>query len=146
MVELKYCQRRFFKETMMRLAFVAVQIAALLTVQAAQKQTPVKGGTRQLAFEVNGPVLEVRGTNLAKVEVWYWSTGTGVSKPTLLGLARRKEQSTTVWTFPIPSEPLLAVEVFTKAFDKDGRLLGTKSLPYKGAGAVYEALYERRRQ
>lgn len=93
-------------------------------------------------FKIAKPHFLVDGANLGKVEVWYWPTGTGITKPALLGTARR----ITVpgeherWVLQIPSD-LLAVEIFATAFDKAGNVIGKKSLPYKGASAIYDALY-----
>jgi hypothetical protein len=43
----------------------------------------------------------------------------------------------------IPND-LLATEIFATASDETDKVIGKKSLPYKGASALYEALYEKR--
>jgi hypothetical protein len=93
-------------------------------------------------FKIAKPDFLVDGANLSKVEVWFWPTGTGITKPALVGTANRATGpgEHEKWVLRIPAD-LLAVEIFATAFDKTGNVIGKKSLPYKGASALYDALY-----
>jgi hypothetical protein len=94
---------------------------------------------------VKRPNIVVRGENLSKVEVWAVPTGTGITPDeyTLLGTAIRRNAAgqNEVWLFPIPLGPLSATAIFAKGFDADGKLVGTKSLPYQDATQIYAALW-----
>jgi len=66
----------------------------------------------------------------------------------LLGDAKRSNAagSKEVWLFlampcPLDTRGIVATEIFAKGFDSHGRIVATKSLPYQGASAIYEALY-----
>ena len=103
-------------------------------------------------FKIARPNLVVLGTNLSRVEVWAWATGTGITEPGLVGEAKLITGSDyhQRWIFPIPGASehppaFLAVEIFAKGFDSDGKLVGQKSLPYKGATALNEALFGKRK-
>jgi len=82
---------------------------------------------------------------LSKVELWAIPTGTGITPDeyTLLGTAKRRNAAgqNEIWVFPIPSGPLSVTDIFAKGFDGQGRLIGTKSLPEKGASQIYDALW-----
>jgi hypothetical protein len=94
---------------------------------------------------VKRPNIVVRGANLSKVEVWAIPTGTGITPDeySLLGTANRSNAAgqKEVWVFPIPSGPLSATGIFAKGFDAEGKLVGTKLLPYQGASQIYDALW-----
>jgi hypothetical protein len=94
---------------------------------------------------VKRPNVVVRGANLSKVEVWAIPTGTGVTPDeyTILGTAIRRNAAgqNEVWVFHIPSGPLSVTDIFAKGFDAEGKLVGTKSLPYQGATQIYDALW-----
>jgi hypothetical protein len=96
-------------------------------------------------FKIARPNLIVNGANLSKVEIWCWPTGTGITEPTLIGTATRATNrgKHERWVLRIPQD-LLATEIFATAFDETGKVIGKKSLPYKGASALYEALYEKK--
>jgi hypothetical protein len=103
-----------------------------------------KHASKLYDFKIIKPNLLVDGANLSKVEVWFWSTGTEITKPAPIGTATRitgpgKHEK---WVLRIPPG-LLAVEIFATAFDEAGNVIGKKSLPYRGASALYEALYEK---
>ena len=93
-------------------------------------------------FKIAKPDFLINGANLSKVEVWFWPSGTGITKPALLGAAQRITGSGghEKWILGIPSD-LLAIEIFATAFDKAGKVIGKKSLPYRGASAINGALY-----
>jgi len=94
---------------------------------------------------VERPNLLVRGSNLSKVELWAVPSGTGISPDGYrLGTAKRHNSvgENEIWTFPIPSEPLLVTNIFAKAFDRHGRLIGRKDLPLTGVTDIYEALWD----
>jgi hypothetical protein len=93
-------------------------------------------------FKIAKPDFVVDGANLSKVEIWSWPTGTGITEPALIGTATRITDSGRHerWILRIPRD-LLSVEIFATASDERGKVIGKKSLPYKGASALYEALY-----
>lgn len=93
-------------------------------------------------FRIEKPDFVVDGAHLSKVEVWCWPTGTGITKPELVGKAIRTTASGKheKWVLRIPPD-LLSTEIFATVFDGAGNEIGKKSLPYKGATALYEALY-----
>ena len=99
-------------------------------------------------IEVRRPNVVIRGAYLHKVEVWAIPTGTGITPDdyVVLGNAQRRNGPgpKEIWLFPIgpcaTETRLLATEIFAKAFDEEGTVVGTKSLPYNGTSAVREAL------
>lgn len=93
-------------------------------------------------FKIAKHNFVVDGANLSRVEIWYWPTGTEIMKPARIGTAARVTDPGTheKWVLRIPPD-LLAVEIFATAFDEAGHPVGKKPLPYKGATALYEALY-----
>jgi hypothetical protein len=97
---------------------------------------------------IKRPNLVVRGSNLSKVELWAIPTGTGITPDEymLLGTAKRRNAAgpNEIWIFPIPSGPLSVTDIFAKAFDGQGHLIGTKSLPQQGASQIYDALWGER--
>ena len=94
---------------------------------------------------VKRPNIVVLGANLSKVEIWAIPTGTGImpDEYILLGTANRRNAAgqNEVWAFPIPSGPLSVTDIFAKGFDAEGKLVGTKPLPYQGASQIYDALW-----
>lgn len=107
-------------------------------IHARERENPGK----LYGFEVAKPNFLVDGANLSKVEVWFWPTGTGITKAAFIGTARRITGPGVheKWVLRIPPD-LLAVEIFATAFDKAGNIIGKKSLPYTGASALCDALY-----
>ena len=98
------------------------------------------------AVQVRRPRIVICGAYLSKVEVWVVPTGTGITSDEfkLLGNAERTTPGghNEVWVLRIPScktDPLSATEVFVKGFSANGDLVGSKSLPYRGPGELYEA-------
>ena len=96
------------------------------------------------SVKVARPNITVEGSYLSKVEIWDFPTGTEITKPALAGSAklsnaRGKDE---VWVFPIEcNSPLVpSTEVFVKAYDSDGKVIGKKSLPYRGATEIANAL------
>lgn len=100
------------------------------------------------AIDVRRSNLVIRGAYLDKIEIWAIPTGTGITPDeyVLLGNAKRSSAPgpNEIWLFQIPQcatdNFLLATEVFAKAFDAKGTLIGKKLLPYNGASALHEAL------
>jgi hypothetical protein len=123
-------------------------ICLLLGLGLESNAAPLTRHPQIHTIEVRRPNVVIRGAYLEKVEVWAIPTGTGITPDeyALLGNAKRSTAKgpREIWLFPIPpcatETRLLATEIFAKAFDAKGTLLGTKSLPYNGASAVYEAL------
>lgn len=93
-------------------------------------------------FKIVRPDFVVTGADLARVEVWLWPTGTGITNPALIGVAKRVTNSgkREKWVLRIPPD-LLAVKIFATAFDNAGDVVGKKSLPYPDLNALYEAMY-----
>jgi hypothetical protein len=144
--------RAFTRRDALRLAqlyWVTVIVAfALLAVPLsahqggmAQAHKPKDAG-KLYDFKIAKPNFVVSGANLGKAEIWFWSTGTGITKPALIGTAKRitNEGKSEKWVLQIPPN-LLAVEIFVTAFDTAGNEVGKKSLPYKDPGALYNAMY-----
>jgi hypothetical protein len=116
----------------------------ILVISAAVAQS---SHSQLRSVKVKRPNIVVRGRYLSKVEVWAVPTGTGITENeyTLLGEARRTSAagSNEAWVFPLDCKGetrLLATEIFVGGFDSHGKGVGSKSLPYKGATEVYEAL------
>jgi hypothetical protein len=84
-----------------------------------------------------------RAGSLSRVEIWFRSTGTGLTTPGRLGVARRTSAAgrREVWTLQIPKDPVLVVEMFARGFDQMGKAVAEKAFPLKGPGPLYEALY-----
>jgi len=120
--------------------FLVIPLSARQNGTAVAREA--KDAGKLYDFKIAKPNFLVDGANLSKVEVWFWSTGTGITKPALIGTAKRitNEGKREKWVLRIPSK-LLAVEIFTTAFDKTGNVVGKKSLPYKDPGALYNAMY-----
>jgi len=101
-----------------------------------------KDGGQLRQFKIQKPNFVVDGAHLSSVEVWCWPAGTGITKPTLVGKAVRitAPGEHEKWVLRIPPD-LLSTEIFATVFDRAGNEIAKKSLPYKGASALYEALY-----
>jgi len=128
------------------LSTIAVLLGFL--VAAPAQQSSDAGAIRSI--EIGGFNIVVRGVNLAKVEIWAIPTGTEVDPQQyqLLGRAEHTGDTKRIqfWTFPIPPPPtetsgLLAVQIFAKGYDKNGKVIGQKSLPAYGATSLYDALW-----
>lgn len=93
-------------------------------------------------FKIVRPDFVVTGADLARVEVWLWPTGTGITNPAPIGAAKRVTNAGKheKWVLRIPPD-LLAVKIFATAFDNAGDVVGKKSLPYPDLSALYEAMY-----
>ena len=125
-------------------------IGLLLT--AVMAATPQLNHSELRAVQVKRPHIVIRGAYLSKVEVWAIPTGTGITPEefVLLGNADRANPAghNEMWVFRIPScktdTRLLATEVFVTGFSEKGDVVGSKSLPYRGASELYEALCRKR--
>ncbi len=96
------------------------------------------------SFEVSGKNFVIRGSDLARVEIQFFSSGTGITSPGTLGMARRITSAgkSEVWVLPLPAkEDLLIVEIFAVGFDKRGEVVGKKSWPYSGVTSINEGLF-----
>jgi len=96
------------------------------------------------SVKVARPNILIEGAHLGKVEIWDFPTGAEITKPTLAGSAKLSNAAgkEEVWVFPIAcAYPLLpSTEVFIKAYDSEGKVIGKKSLPYRGATEIGNAL------
>jgi hypothetical protein len=94
-----------------------------------------------VSFRVVRPFFVIHGTNLSSVEIWISPTGTGL-QPSRIGFAHLTTRAGRheTWKLAIPQD-LLATEIFAIAYDKAHVELGRHSLPFKGASALFEALY-----
>lgn len=118
--------------------------AAVMAAVAA----PQHSHSELQTVQISRPHIIIRGAYLSRVEIWAIPTGTGITPEefVLLGNAHRANQAGNheIWIFPTPScdtdRFLLATEVFAKGFSDNGDVIGTKSLPYRGATEVHEAL------
>jgi len=101
------------------------------------------------AVRIARPNIQLTGSRLARVEIWIEPTGTGVGEE-LVGNAKRITPAGNheKWIFPISSfpgypHPIMAVNAFAKAYDRRGREIGRKSLPFNGVSEFNSALYGR---
>ena len=96
------------------------------------------------SVEAQRPDIVIHGSYLAKIQVWAVPTGTGITPDeyVLIGHARRQTAAgqNERWFFEVDCGSLLATQVFVTAFDKKGRPVGTKSLPFTGASEINDAL------
>jgi hypothetical protein len=114
----------------------------LLLTGVVAAATPQLHRSELRSVQVKRPNIVIRGAYLSKVEVWAFPTGTEITESELLGNANRANPAghNEMWVFPIPCEEFLATEVYVAAFSEKGDVVGHKSLPYKGASELYEAL------
>jgi len=128
----------------MRVGLLSLLIVFVLSGGETQTPEEARNSTapERLDFVVKRPNFIVRGNALSRVEIWCYPTGTGVTKPALLGRARRTTRAgrNEIWSLLIPGE-LLATQVFVEGYDKRGKLVARRYLPDKGATAVYNALH-----
>lgn len=105
---------------------------------------PAAKQPRLRSIEVRRPTIVIRGSYLGEIEVWEVPTGTAITPDeyVLLGKAKRETASgrNEKWSFEIDCSSLLATEVFVNAFDRKGKPVGTKSLPFTGASEINDAL------
>jgi len=96
------------------------------------------------SVEVKRPYIIIGGSYLGKIEVWAVPTGTGITPDeyALLGHARRRTAAgqSEEWVFEVDCASLLATQVFVTAFDRKGKTVGIKPLPYTGATEINDAL------
>jgi len=127
----------------------ALLICLLLGLGMASIAGPPARHPHLRTTKVERPNIVIRGANLYTVEVWAIPTGTEITPDTyvLLGNAKRSNAAgpNETWVFRIPpcnpmDTRLLATEILAKGFDAKGTVIGTKSLLYRGASAVHEAL------
>jgi len=95
---------------------------------------------------VEKPNLVVHGKSLGRVEIWAIPAGTKITEKdyTQLGMATKDgndTDGTERWLFRIPDKPVLATEIFAKVYDKGNGLIGTVSLPARGATALRNLLW-----
>lgn len=127
----------------MHKAFVVLLLFRLLADAAA---VPPQEQPRLHAVAVMRPNIVVRGAYLGKVEIWSVPAGTEITEDAyaLLGTAKRRNYAgpSEIWMFRISctSPLILSTEVFAKAFDTEVKEIATKSLPYRGATDIVEAL------
>jgi hypothetical protein len=116
---------------------------ALVSAQSNAEMAAAENDRPSIDITVVRPNIVVRGKHLSRVELWFWPTGTGVTKPVALGPPWKTSSSGTrrIWIFRIPEPPVLAVEVFARGFDVRGKVVATRALPVKGASAIHELLY-----
>jgi len=125
------------------LPIVASSLLALPRSASYQAHSAaIKEAGRLHRFKIKKPNFVVDGAHLSRVEVWSWPTGTGITKPELVGRAIRitAPGEHEKWVLRIPPD-LLSTEILATAFDSAGNEMEKKSLPYKGASVLYEALY-----
>lgn len=98
------------------------------------------------SLAVEQPFLVARGRGLSRVEFWAVPTGTGIAEQdyTLLGKAQSfsaEGNGEQVWKMSIPSQPILATEIFAKGFTRRGEDAGRVALSVTGATAIYDMLW-----
>lgn len=128
----------------MRIALIVGLLSGALIAAIA---APQPHNSQLRSVKVKGTNIVMRGAYLSKVEVWAVPTGTGITPKefVLLGNADRINSPghNETWIFPIPQcdteTRLLATEVFAKGFNEKGGAVDSKSLPYVGASALYQA-------
>jgi hypothetical protein len=143
--QFRFSQSRMYTAPMYKaMAFCLLLIPAIL-VSAAQ----TTGEPKLNRIEVKRVNVVILGANLSKVELWAMPSGTGITPDmaVVVGSATRnsKAGSKEVWLFsvqpcPLDEKGINATEVFVKAFDRHGKVVATKSLPYQGATEVHEGL------
>jgi hypothetical protein len=121
----------------------------LLGIVIASAAASARQAYSQLrSIAVRRPNVVVRGSHLYKVEIWAIPTGTGITPDeyVLLGNAQRNNAAGAkeIWIFLIlpcaTDTRLLATDIFARALNAKGAVIGTKSLSFSGASAVHEAL------
>jgi len=124
------------------MAFCLLLIPAMSTAQTTRE-------AKLNRVEVKRPNVVIRGAYLSKVELWAVPSGTEITPDMagVVGSATRssKAGSKEVWLFsvepcPLDEKGISVTEVFVKAFDRQGKVVATKSLPYHGASEVHEGL------
>ncbi|MBX4210434.1 hypothetical protein KW783_00480 [Candidatus Parcubacteria bacterium] len=130
------------------LGVLVILVILGITVYVATRKKPTVAASTFTDFFVEKPFLVAKGANLSKVEVWAIPTGTGVTEKDykMLGVADQTSQSAsangeTEWHYAIPKDPILATEIFAKAFDKAGKEVRKISLPYIGSTLLYSELW-----
>jgi hypothetical protein len=123
----------------MRSIFVLLSLLGLaIDAAPAVKQAQLQ------SIEVQRPNIVIHGSYLGKIEVWAVPTGTGITPDeyVLLGHATRTTAAgqNEAWVFAVDCGSLLATQVFVSAFDKKGKAVGVKPLPYNGASEINDAL------
>ena len=121
------------------LVFLAVQLATSSVTAKPRKHSEL----RAVAIEL--PNILIHGSHLGRIEIWAVPTGTQIPpEGELVGNARRNNAAgqNEIWSFVIACEsPLIpSTEIFVKAFDMNGKQVGRKSLPYRGASEIAHAL------
>ena len=145
MSEFRFTQARMYTAAMYKaMAFCLLLIPAIRVSAAQTTREPTLN-----RVEVKRPNVVIHGANLSKVELWAMPSGTGITPDmaVVVGSATRsgKAGSKEVWLFsvepcPLDEKGISATEVFVRAFDRYGKVVATKSLPYQGASEVYEGL------
>lgn len=96
-------------------------------------------------FEVIRPDFVVKGERLTKVEVWAVPTGTGISEESysLIGTMRLMSdvEGAQEWRLTIPSQPILATEIFVQGYDLSDVKTNKRSLVILGATELYNLLW-----
>jgi|GEM_PF-1333959 len=105
-----------------------------------------KNTTRLESVGVENGDFVIRGMDLSTVELWVIPSGTDVTKDEYIRLGNAELESKSsveeVWTFPIPTDPLLITEIFAKGF-RYKKEIGRVSFPVVGATDIYNALWGR---
>ena len=133
----------------MAAAVLSAVIAGFVFLISGGKDGPKTAETvpaaKLISFDVEKPDLVVRGYELGRVEIFaVISDIAGPDSPRQplgeAGLAEADEAGQK-WTMPIPGASLLASEVFATGFDRDGKEVGSLSLPFRGVKPVFTALW-----
>ncbi len=92
------------------------------------------------------PNLVIHGKNIGRAELWAVPPGIKIAEKDYkqIGTAMRDgtgSDGAERWLIPIPVEPVPATEIFAKVYDKGGGLVGTVSLPERGANVLRNLLW-----
>jgi hypothetical protein len=98
-----------------------------------------------ISFVGNKEELVAEGRGLEKVEVWAIPTGTGITEESFTKIGEmafrgKNERNLEVWILPTPPDPILATEIFARAY-RDGSQIGQISLAERGATELYNVLW-----
>lgn len=98
------------------------------------------------SIQVSGQEIAVKGRNLEKVEIWAVLAGTGVTADDYqrLGNAVLSASSASqdqTWLFRVPENPVPAIGIFARGYDKAGNQVKDLALDKKGAADIYNLLW-----
>jgi hypothetical protein len=126
---------------------IAAIVIIILALGAYIVFVPHSAASAISSIDIADQNLEVRGTNLDKVEIWAIPEGSAVASSSyqLLGDAALESTASNdgmqLWKLEIPATPVAAAQIFARGYDPAMKPVGEAYLKQTGAAAIAAVLW-----